>query len=394
MDSAAKVVLYNASGRPAQSLCQRLAERGLRAECVELDAATARETRLTPDVAILVLGEHPDLTAARHALDVLRHLVETQVATLVWGSPQRLRWAGGPLVEWLDPNASLDEIIGHLGALTRYAPLVRRIESELQRMHRFGEQLNRYFNELDQEMRLASRLQHDFLPRYLSELPGLRFGVLYRPASWVSGDLYDARAIDDRHIGLFVADAMGHGVAAGLLTMALRQTLLNTLTDGTPGDALRPATVLTQLDLGLQRLKLPNCNFVTAAYATYQPESRELIVARGGHPHPLHIRRDVSIEPIMAGGGLLGLPDVPGEFEEVRRKLEPGDKVLFFTDGLEHVFFAAAGPTQTPEYAPALRDWAGLPVQDFVDALATHLDSSPGSLHPADDMTLLAVEAL
>ena len=136
-----------------------------------------------------------------------------------------------------------------------------------------------------------------------------------------------------------------------------------------------------------------NCQFVTAAYATYDLRQRELCLARAGHPYPLHVRADGQIEPIIGAGGLLGLPDLPCEFQEVRLTLAPGEKLLLYTDGLEDDFFEPGGPqAEIGEIAPALREWAALPVPVLVETLREHLDGKEGSLNPADDATLLACE--
>jgi len=67
---------------------------------------------------------------------------------------------------------------------------------------------------VDQELRLDSRLQRDFLPKQLPTVGDIRFHVLYRPATWVCGDVYDVQRLDERFIGFYLADAVGHGVAA------------------------------------------------------------------------------------------------------------------------------------------------------------------------------------
>ena len=75
------------------------------------------------------------------------------------------------------------------------------------------------FDKLDEELRLAARIQCEFLPQEFPTMAGVGFDVLYRPAGYVSGDTYDVQQIDDRLVAFYVADAVGHGVPAALLTM-------------------------------------------------------------------------------------------------------------------------------------------------------------------------------
>src|SRR5947207_11229487 len=78
---------------------------------------------------------------------------------------------------------------------------------------------------LDEELRLAARVQQDFLPKSLPSVGDVRFQYLFRPAGHVSGDLYDVMRLDETHVGFYMADAVGHGMPAALLTMFLKQAL-------------------------------------------------------------------------------------------------------------------------------------------------------------------------
>lgn len=393
MQSVPKVVVYEANGAPGHPLRQSFTARGLTFEQRDLVAAAREERFEAPDVAVLVVPDGED-QALEETAALLERLVHENVATLVWGAPDNVRWAGGPLVDWLDPRTTLDEIVGRLSTLARYVPLMKRFERELDHLHRLGEQLNRYFSEIDQEMRLAGRLQRDFLPQRLPAVPGFEFAALYRPASWVSGDMYDVFRLDEEHVGLFLADAMGHGVAAGLLTMFMRQALLSKRVSHDSYTLVSPPDALAELHACLVRQQLPNCQFVTAVYAILNTRTRELRLARGGHPYPLHFQRGGQIRPIRATGALLGLRDLEPDYEEVRVVLAPGEKVVFFTDGLEEDFFTgASGAGSSGTLSPRLRSWAGLTAATFVDTLRDHLDTKRGSLHPADDITALVLEA-
>ena len=281
---------------------------------------------------------------------------------------------------------------GKVGTLAHYAPLLKGFERELGHLHRLGDQLNRYFGEIDQEMRLAGRLQRDFLPREMPCVPPLKFEGLYRPASWVSGDMYDAFRIDEHSVGLFIADAMGHGVAAGLLTMFLRQSLVAKRVAGEAYEIIEPVQALESVHACLLRQKLPNSQFVTAAYGIVDTRTRVLRLARAGHPYPLHIRPDGSISEVRCGGSLLGLPDVPTEFEEVCIPLAPGDKVILYTDGVEDEIIESQRDGDNVTFTAQLREWAGLNATEFVRAVADQLDNRVGSLHPADDVTMLVLE--
>jgi sigma-B regulation protein RsbU (phosphoserine phosphatase) len=293
----------------------------------------------------------------------------------------------------VESDIELDELVGKVGTLTRYAPIIKGLERELRNLQRLGEQLNRYFGEIDQEMRLAGRLQRDFLPRQMPSLASVGFEVFYRPASWVSGDMYDVFRIDEHHVGMFVADAMGHGVAAGLLTMFLRQALVSKHVSGSSYTIVSPAEALENLHQCLVRQQLPNSQFVTAAYGVVDTRTLEITIARAGHPYPVHIDGEGTMREVRSDGSLLGLADVPSSFEQRRVALAPGDKVLFYTDGVEEaVVVPDRGLENHAVFTGQMRHWAHLTTAEFVQAVGDYLDCRAGSLHPADDITMLLLE--
>ncbi len=394
MSDSPSVLLVDAGSDKTPELSALLRARGLTPVPAPAVPGDDLPWRDQPHAAVVLT---PSECCSEHRKQVahwLDRLAQANVATIICAPPalggEQL---AGPLVEWVSAQTGLEEIAGKVATLAHYAPLLRAMERELQHLQRVGQQLNRYFGEIDQEMRLAGRLQGDFLPRELPRIPPFRCEVCYRPASWVSGDLYDVFRIDEHHLGVFIADAMGHGVAAGLLTMFLRQVLIAKRIANQSYSIVPPAVALEQLHQALLRQKLPNSQFVTAAYGVLDVRSGELTLARGGHPYPLFLGAGGEIREVRSAGSLLGLADVPTEFEEVRLTLRPGDSVLFYTDGVEEVLLrpgekAGAAPVVTPE----LQQWAKMPAADILRSLCAYLDRRDGSLHPADDITVLLVE--
>src|SRR6202007_1577929 len=88
---------------------------------------------------------------------------------------------------------------------------------------RINKRLQLAYQRIDQELELARRIQQSFLPQTLPQLPTARFAVHYRPCGRVGGDFYDAFRLDERHVAFYVADAMGHGVPASLLTVFVKR---------------------------------------------------------------------------------------------------------------------------------------------------------------------------
>ena len=388
---APQVWLFGDDPRRTQCLREELVRRGIRAERAGFDEPLGSVR--PPALALLALqGAPPSEAAAQLQQQALTSLRDAGVPTLIWGVA-----SGFPEAERVSPETSFEEIIGRLTTMTRYVPLVRQLDSELQHMQRMAAQLNRYFDELDKEMRLAGRLQREFMPREIPKLAGLYAQYIFRPATFVSGDIFDVIPLDERRVGLFIADAMGHGTAAGLMTMFLRKELTTVRGVGAERKLVSPSDALMGVHDGLARHQLSGSQFVTAAYAIIDTVDRTCWLARGGHPHPIHVPLGQPAREIRVEGGLMGLPEVAPEFCECHTQLGPGDKLIFYTDGLEDIFLEkcdadAEVASKQKRFSDRLLEWCALPAEQFVPTVESFLDHREGSLNPEDDISLLVAE--
>jgi sigma-B regulation protein RsbU (phosphoserine phosphatase) len=334
----------------------------------------------------------PAQAAFRRLLDGVQH---RECAALVL-TPRP--WLGetdeNSFVDALDAGVTKEEIRGRLAAIHRYHAMVRGMDRELRNMRRLSERLNQSFTEWDQELRLAGRLQRDFLPAADEPIGPLRFSLLFRPASWVSGDIYDVYRVDEEHVAFYVADAVGHGVAASLLTMFIKKAIVSKRIIGDRYELLSASETMQGLNDALAAQQLPNCQFVTACYCLFNTRTLELECCRGGHPYPYLVGTDGSLREIKTAGGLLGLfPDETFPSERVR--LQPGEKLILYSDGLELAFHPQDNRAdEFTFYREAFRELCAMPAADIVDHLNRRLDDQTGSLNPRDDVTVVVAEVL
>jgi sigma-B regulation protein RsbU (phosphoserine phosphatase) len=238
---------------------------------------------------------------------------------------------------------------------------------------------------MDEQMRLAGRLQQDFLPRRMPQVDPLRFAALYRPAGWVSGDLYDVTRLDETHVGFYVADVSGHGMPAALLTMFIKKALQTKRIFGHAYRLVPPDASLAELNADLCDQDLPSCQFCTAVYGVMDVTSLTLTYAGAGHPEPILIRPDGSVALLRSPGGLLGVfPDATFPLRHVR--LAAGDRVILYTDGLEGVL--PAGADGRPNVLGAFADWRKLTRQELLVRLAAQI----GDGRTEDDVTVLVMD--
>ena len=181
---------------------------------------------------------------------------------------------------------------------------------------------------VDHELRVARRIQRASLPEEVPELEGWQIAPYYQPAREVGGDFYNFHLLSEGRLGVVVGDATGKGVPAALVmstTLGMLQLAARALDSSSPGE------VLEQVNEALFA-RIPSNMFVTCFYAILEPESGCLGYANAGHDLP-YLWSGGECEELRAKGMPLGL--MPGmSYEENEATLEPGDVILFSSDGL------------------------------------------------------------
>jgi sigma-B regulation protein RsbU (phosphoserine phosphatase) len=176
------------------------------------------------------------------------------------------------------------------------------------------------------ELEEAQLVQRSLLPRALSVVPGVELAVHWQSAAGVGGDAFDIALIDDTRLAISVADVAGKGVPAALLVSNVQATIRAVATGADP------AAVCVHLNRGLSDQVLDG-RFVTLVLAILDPHTRRIVYANAGHNQPILVRRDGVAARLDRGGPVLGvLPDATYELGTLA--LEPGDRLVFFTDGL------------------------------------------------------------
>jgi sigma-B regulation protein RsbU (phosphoserine phosphatase) len=264
------------------------------------------------------------------------------------------------------------------------------LRDEVDSLRRRDRTISFYMQRLDEEMRLAARLQQDFLPSPMQAEVPVRFSAMWRPAGYVSGDLYDVMRLDERHVGFYIADAVGHGMPAALLTMFLKNALITKEIHGQNYRLLDPAESLARLNDGLLEQELQAGTFCTACYGVLNTETLELRVASAGHPSPIVLRADSEPITLKTNGALLGI--FAGEkYITTMHQLRRGDRLVFFTDGVEVCFNES--PEADPErWCEELIKRTHMSSEELVTDLSRYLDTEAGSLDPRDDVTVLVAE--
>jgi sigma-B regulation protein RsbU (phosphoserine phosphatase) len=266
--------------------------------------------------------------------------------------------------------------------------------------------LENYSQALNAELEKGKKIQRDFLPNKIPQLPGWEIETSFYPARQVSGDFYDAFMLPGNYIGLVIADVCDKGVGSALY-MALFRSLMRVFSgqislEGWSASLAAPkekGSVEIDLFRMLQAVPLTNdyislehgheTMFATLFFGILNPVTGDIAYINGGH-EPLFVIGQAGIkETLKAAGPVVGI--ITGaEFKIQRTQLEPGDILIGYTDGVTE----ALSPSQTlysKEKFRALLELRASSATELIERIQTdlfqHIDNAP----QFDDITMIAV---
>ena len=238
---------------------------------------------------------------------------------------------------------------------------------------------------LAHELELAHDIQTSLLPSDISAPPGWEVAAFWQAAQEVSGDFYDLMEVGPAQLGIVIADVAGKGMPAALY-MALTRSLIR----ATAYDQADPRAVLKRTN----QLLIPDTRrgkFVSLFYAVLDTQSGALTYANAGHNPPLLMRADGQVEVLRVQGMVLGVkPEIESEIGY--SQLEPGDGVVFYTDGVTEVFNAAADIFGQDRLKHILQTHWGEGPHALVAKIRQAVNDFSASPVPHDDFTLLILQ--
>ena len=266
-------------------------------------------------------------------------------------------------------------------------------QKELMRLNR---ELARRQRQIDRDLTAAAGIQQSLLPQVAPVAPHLKVAWKFDPCDQVGGDIFNLFMLDEHHLGAYMLDVSGHGVPAALLTVSVVQTLQPAGTEFTKRrldrppyyEIIGPGEVLAGLnrEYPFERFE----KYLSIVYLVIDTRTGRLTYSNGGHPPPVLLRRDGSVQALDQGGGIIGI-QAAAAFDTGEQTLASGDRLVIYTDGVtEH--------TRDQEEAFGLQRLIDV-AQDCSDRrpeaiLATlHaavLAFDPGR-RPRDDISLLAL---
>jgi sigma-B regulation protein RsbU (phosphoserine phosphatase) len=222
-------------------------------------------------------------------------------------------------------------------ALKRAIDQIRALERDLAQRNRALHAAN---ERMTSDLEAAVKVQAALLPTESPHVPGYHFAWLFNPSAELAGDIFNVFRLDDRHVGIYVLDVTGHGVAAALLSVTVSRFLFP-LPDPTSllwetsasGETRlsRPARVAQRLS---ERFPFDAVTgqFFTLVYGVLDLQENRLRYTSAGHPQLVAHRRGAKPTFLEASGFPIGVG--PGDYDEYEIDLASGDRLYIYSDGI------------------------------------------------------------
>lgn len=239
---------------------------------------------------------------------------------------------------------------------------------------------------IEQEMEIARSIQANLFPNSLPKIPGVRLAARCIPARETGGDFYDVLPLSAGRYGLSVGDVSGKSLPAAMLMAVARSIVRSEALDhALPADVMGQANELIAQDV-------PPDTYVALCYAVYDARQRSLELALGGQLTPLLRRRDGSVKFIEASGNLpLGIM-TSEQYATTQVMLDPGDTVLFYTDGLVEAFSPERELFGFERLQRIFAECGAQPASEVVDCLLDTVDRWQGNQDRHDDVTVVVLQ--
>lgn len=265
------------------------------------------------------------------------------------------------------------------------------LEEKNFRLRMISEELGRTYARIDDELKVVGELQKRLLPNRSFEREGLTFRSVYIPNGRAGGDYYDYLSPSPNKLYILIADVSGHGTPAAFI-MGITRAMSHNLIE----QHLSPQILLKQLS-AILLTTLRSGEFVTMFLGCLDMDNYQFSYSSAGHPPPILIRRRTGqYEELTVNFGLpLGIMD-DSKYEQVTIPIEPGDRLLMYTDGIVEAFNDQKKLYGNERLEAVMKGSMDVSSDDLLDVVLDDLENfiqRPIDIEPLeDDVTLLLID--
>ncbi len=240
---------------------------------------------------------------------------------------------------------------------------------------------------VEKELAIAREIQTAILPGCVPEIDNLRISAAYRPMTEVAGDFYEFIPVDQKRLGILVADVSGHGVPAALIASMIKVAMQSVVSC-----AHDPRALLSGLNSVLAALL--RGQFVSVAYLWIDAGNRKALYSAAGHP-PLLRWRQGKLERIDSNGLLFGVIQECDDYPVRTLPINSGDRFLLYTDGVTEPENAHGDSFGDIRLEQVVRDNQWRLPSELSDELLSEIRLwQPAAITQQDDITLIVIDVI
>ena len=273
-------------------------------------------------------------------------------------------------------------------------PTIRQLQLEVQALR---QELAIRAEELSDARLSAAHIQRSLIPRSPPAYHKLHFAWSFAPFKQVGGDLFNIAPLDEHTIMIYLLDVSGHGIASAMVSVAVYQSL-----SPTTGRLLKrplghrpfyritsPHEVLAALDAEYPFERFEE--FFTISYLLLDPHTGQVRYGNAGHPPPLVLHGDGTLERLDQGGPIVGLGH-RNDSDGGETQLREGDRLFLYTDGLIEQANAQGVVYGEARLVASLYEGADFDLDQVCQRAMAAQRGFAGKVPSQDDVTLIGIE--
>ena len=295
---------------------------------------------------------------------------------------------------------------GQIGSALENARLYSKLDDSYRSLEQAKHKIETYSRALHAEMEKGRKIQRDFLPAQIPQIPGWEIAFYFHPARQVSGDFYDAFLLPGDLVGLVIADVCDKGVGSALF-MALFRSLIRVFSGqinlqgvSVPGsDHHSPDSTGNQLYQALHAVSLTNDYiaqehgeegmFATLFFGVLDPQSGKLTYVNGGHEALILFNQSGIKERLKATGPVVGMM-TEMEYSVQQVQMEPDDFLIGYTDGVTEAM-SPENKLFSKKRFLSLLEKPAVSASQLIEQIKIDIFNHIGDAPQFDDITMIAV---
>jgi DNA-binding response OmpR family regulator len=343
-----------------------------------------------------------------------------------WEDPDELQaWLSAGLEDYLPSNGNPNELVARLRLYLQHKNHCWHLKTINDQLSLMNTDLYERNCTIEKDLYTTRQLQQSLLPQAISEgetlaavdsnpkptvlgsqgleaatealihmqkthytSPTLKVSGVYLPCDALGGDLYDVIEFGDKSLGVTIADVSGHGVPAGFITAMFKSSFYKAT-----HQHMSPDKVLFHVNNDLAAM-VTNGDYVTGLYMRFMPDGRSMEYSGAGHPYPIYYQAKTNKIFRLEENGtpLVWIPDM--DYGVKTQALEPGDKILVFTDGVSEIRNMAEEILDEPALEHLFLNTLNSNPTHLLDALLVKLSDYTEGCPLNDDLSMVLIEVV